>query len=194
MIVDLLRHGELEGGIRYRGRTDDALTSAGRAAMDRVWQQLKSEVDEVITSPLSRCQIPASEWAESAGLSVQEEARVAEMFYGEWEGLTHEEIEARYPGQLQQWRHDPASMQISGAETVQALEARIAGFWSDLCKQYAEKHVLVVAHSGSMRMLLAHALAAPIATTRRLQMPYACWSRIIVKPHATFLDFHNRLP
>ena len=194
MIVDLLRHGELEGGIKYRGRTDDPLTEAGRMAMDRVWNLLRRDVELIVTSPLSRCRIPAIEWAEAAGIPVQEEPRVAEMFYGEWEGLTREEIEAGYPGMLQQWRHHPETMQIPGAETVQQLEACISEFWSELCEGHSDKHVLVVAHSGSMRMLLAHALAAPIATTRRLQMPYACWSRVVHKPHATFLDFHNRLP
>ena len=70
MIVDLLRHGELEGGIKYRGTTDDPLTASGQQAMEQIWQQLRHDVDVIITSPLSRCRHPASEWASAAGLPV----------------------------------------------------------------------------------------------------------------------------
>ncbi len=194
MIVDLLRHGELEGGIKYRGRTDDPLTTAGLQAMTEVWQQLQPEVELIISSPLSRCRLPAGEWAKEASIPHIEDIRVSEMFYGAWEGLTREEIEADFPGMLQQWRSHPESMSIPEAETLQQLQARIIEFWNELCDTYQDKHLLIVAHSGSMRMLLANALNAPLSATRRLQMPYACWSRIVVKPHTTLLDFHNRQP
>ncbi len=193
MIVDLLRHGELEGGIKYRGHTDDPLTAAGQQAMVQIWQQVRQSVDVIIASPLSRCRIPAHQWAIEADVPVLVDDRVAEMFYGAWEGLTREQIEAGFPGLLQQWRQHPESMQIPEAETLQQLETRIIKFWDELCATHQDRHVLIVAHSGSMRMLLAHALSAPLSATRRLQMPYACWSRIVVKPHTTFLDFHNRL-
>ncbi len=193
MIVDLLRHGELEGGIRYRGHTDDPLTAAGQLAMEQVWHRLHQNVDVIITSPLCRCRNPATQWAEAAGIPVIADKRVAEMFYGAWEGLTREQIESGFPGMLQQWRQHPETMRIPEAETLQQLEKRIIEFWHALCDSHQDRHVLIVAHSGSMRMLLAHALNAPLAATRRLQMPYACWSRIVVKPPTTFLDFHNRL-
>jgi len=54
LTVDLLRHGALEGGIKYRGTVDDPLTFEGRQAMDQVWQQLAKDMDYIITSPLSR--------------------------------------------------------------------------------------------------------------------------------------------
>ena len=66
MIVDLLRHGELEGGIKYRGHTDDPLTTSGQLAMIQIWQQLQHDVEIIITSPLSRCCILANEWANTA--------------------------------------------------------------------------------------------------------------------------------
>ncbi|MDT8375098.1 MAG: histidine phosphatase family protein [Mariprofundaceae bacterium] len=190
--VDLLRHGELEGGVKYRGQTDDPLTAAGRASMEYVWKRLRDDVDLVISSPLERCRQPAVAWARAAGIPCKTDPRVAEMRYGEWEGLTSEEIMARYPGMLEQWRADPAGMLVPGGESAEQLRDRIAAFWSEVCDRHDGKHLLVVAHSGSIRMLLAHILAAPIATMRSMQMPYGCWSRVTHDNGSSQLVFHNR--
>lgn len=191
MRVDLLRHGSLEGGVKYRGRVDDALTAEGRAAMETVWMRLAGDVDRIVASPLSRCAEPARAWARRAGVPLSIEPRVAEMRYGAWEGLTADEIRSRFPGMLEQWRANPEGMQIPGAETVEDLSVRIVAFWAGLRAEHAGERILLVAHSGSLRMLIAHVMGAPIATTRRLAMPYACWSRIAVRQGQASLLFHN---
>jgi len=191
MRIDLLRHGALEGGVKYRGTVDDTLTTDGRIAMDEIWRQLAGDVEHIITSPLSRCAEPARAWAEQAGIPLAIEPRLAEMHYGTWEGLTADDIRARFPGMLEQWRADPEGMYIPGAESVAELRARVAAFWSDLRAEGEGRRLLLVAHSGSLRMLIAEVLGAPIATTRRLAMPYACWSRVAVRQGHASLVFHN---
>jgi len=190
--VDLLRHGELEGGVKYRGLVDDPLTLAGRAAMNGVWNKTKSEVDLIISSPLSRCLGPATEWAKEEGIESVSDERIAEMHYGDWEGMTSEEIMERYPGVLEMWRADPESVQVPNGETVLQLQERIAAFWSDMCEAHDGNHLLLVAHSGSLRMLIAHVLNAPIIATRHMQMPYACWSRVTHDAGTSQLIFHNQ--
>jgi len=190
--VDLLRHGELEGGVKYRGQTDDPLTTAGRASMERVWGAVKGDVDMIISSPMSRCHQPASDWAKQAAVECLTDTRIAEMQYGDWEGLTSEEIMAHYPGMLEKWRNNPESVQVPGGESIHQLQKRIARFWADICEQYDGRHLLVVAHSGSLRMLIAHLLSAPVISTRQMQMPYACWSRVAYDNGTNQLIFHNR--
>ncbi len=190
--VDLLRHGELEGGVKYRGWVDDPLTQAGKASMDAVWSRLRGDVDLLVSSPLGRCSEPVRAWAQEAGVPCEIDSRVAEMHYGEWEGLTSEEIMVRYPGMLEKWRRNPAGMSAPGGESAEQLQARISEFWSDISNRYDGKHLLIVSHSGSMRMLLAHILSAPIATTRLMQMPYSCWSRAAIRDGRSELVFHNQ--
>lgn len=191
MRIDLLRHGALEGGVKYRGTVDDALTADGRVAMDGIWRQLAGDVERIIASPLRRCAEPARAWAEQAGIPLAIEPRLAEMHYGAWEGLTADEIRARFPGMLEQWRADPEGMRIPGAESVAELRARVTAFWDELCAEGEGGRLLLVAHSGSLRMLIAEVLGAPIAATRRLAMPYTCWSRIAVRQGQASLVFHN---
>ena len=176
--IDLLRHGALEGGLRYRGATEAALTQAGRADMDSVWRRLRGHVEAIVTSPLSRCRGPAESWAAEAGISCRVEADLREMEYGAWEGLSGEEIEARFPGWLARWRENPVGMAIPGAERIEDFAARVIDVWQRLLREHAGNHLLLVAHSGTLRVILTHALGAPLPATRRFAMPYACWSRV----------------
>ncbi len=192
LTIDLLRHGALQGGVKYRGTLDEALTPAGRKAMNDVWQQLQDEVDTIICSPLSRCAEPASSWATQAGISCVVEPAIQELSYGDWEGLTAEQIEYAYPGMLQAWRQDPTSMTPPNGESMLDFAKRTQVFLHHLIQEYEQGHVLLVAHSGSIRMLIAHALQAPIVSTRHLSMPYACWSRLSVDNGHISLQFHAK--
>ena len=193
LTIDLLRHGALEGGVKYRGALDEALTQAGREAMDKVWQQLQGEVDTIICSPLSRCAEPALSWADKSGIPCVIEPAIQELSYGDWEGLTAEQIEYAYPGVLQAWRQDPTPMTPPNGESMLAFSDRIQSFFDDFIQKYEQGgHVLLVGHSGSIRMLIAHALQAPVVSTRHLSMPYACWSRLSVDSGHVSLRFHAK--
>ena len=63
-IIDLLRHGEVEGGEIIRGSTDDKLTDEGWAQMQNALQG-DIQWDVIISSSLLRC----AEFAESFGRS-----------------------------------------------------------------------------------------------------------------------------
>ncbi len=177
--IDLLRHGALLGGIRYRGNIEATLSAPGRASMDAVWAQLGGHVDGIVTSPLSRCCEPAQAWAEKANIRCDIVRDLREMHYGAWEGLTAAEIERQFPGVLPRWRENPVGMQIPGAEMVEAFATRVIEAWQRVLQTTDGKHLLLVAHSGTLRVILAHVLAAPLATTRRLDMPYASWNRVV---------------
>ena len=192
LIIDLLRHGALQGGVKYRGTLDEALTQTGREAMENTWQHVQDEVDTIICSPLSRCADPASSWAIQAGIPCVVEPAIQELSYGDWEGMTAEQIEYAYPGMLQAWRQDPTQMTPPNGESMLDFAKRTQVFLHHLVQEYEQGHVLLVAHSGSIRMLIAHALQAPIVSTRHLSMPYACWSRLSVDNGHISLQFHAK--
>ncbi|MDX8387696.1 MAG: histidine phosphatase family protein [Ghiorsea sp.] len=192
LTIDLLRHGALQGGVKYRGLLDDPLTLEGRQAMDEVWQRVQGDVTQIISSPLSRCAIPAQAWAENSGVPCLLEPQLQELHYGDWEGLTGLEIQAQYPGMLEEWRQNPDGMCPPHGEPMTDFSARIQLLFQQLLRQHQHGHILLVVHSGTMRLLLAHVLQAPIVSTRHLSMPYACWSRLKVVNDIVMLDFHAK--
>ena len=117
-----------------------------------------------------------------------------EMEYGAWEGLSMDEIEVRFPGMLEKWRENPIGMRIPGAEDVEAFIERVQEGWLDILHTHRDKHVVVVGHSGSMCVILADVLGAPLPAIRRLAMPYGCWSRVQCDDGRMLLEFFNRQP
>jgi probable phosphoglycerate mutase len=95
----LARHGETEWSRsgRHTGSTDLPLTDRGRDAARRLGEKLRGETfDLVLTSPLAR----ARETCQLAGFGDQAvvTADLAEWDYGEYEGITTDEIRETRPG------------------------------------------------------------------------------------------------
>lgn len=116
----LVRHGETEWSRlgRHTGRTDLALTEEGRTQARCLAPALsRRTLAKVLTSPLLR----ARETCGLAGLGERAEVRaeLAEWHYGDLEGLTHEEIDARHPG-WDLWRDG-----CPGGESPDDVAARV---------------------------------------------------------------------
>lgn len=180
LLIDLIRHGEAVGGRRYRGQIDDPLSEAG-------WQQMWAAVGDfhgwqrIVTSPLQRCATFAEALGARIDVPVTRDARLMECAFGEWEGMTPEAIERGDAGRLFRFRRDPAAHAPGGAEPLQAFYARVAEAWEEWLRQDRGRHLLVVAHAGVIRMVLAGALGLPPEHAYRLSVGNAALSRIRVE-------------
>lgn len=170
--IELLRHGEPVGGRRYRGQQDDALSERGWAQM---WAAVgeRSDWQQIVTSPLQRCSAFAAALGERQQLPVQAEARFAEIGFGEWEGKTRAELEQRVPGQVGRFLGDPVSHRPPGAEPLDAFIARVQAGFDALLASCAGQSVLVVAHAGVIRAVIAGVLEIPPAAMYRIHVANA---------------------
>ena len=177
--VDLIRHGEPAGGIRFRGHTDDPLSETGWAQM-RAAVQGESRWQAVVSSPLLRCAEFAAELAARAGVPLETESRFKEIGFGEWEGRTPEELMQSAPDCLDLLWRDPAGYTPPGGEGLEAFAARVTASWNDTLARHAGKKILLVAHGGVNRVILCHALQIPLRNMFRLDVPFAALSRLRV--------------
>jgi alpha-ribazole phosphatase len=189
--VDLLRHGEPQGGRRFRGQTDDPLSELG-------WRQMWAAVgdtapwQQVVSSPLQRCSAFASELAERHRLPCSLEPGFKEIRFGVWEGFTAEEIQRRYGEQYRRYRDDPEAFMPAGAESMAEFVARVAQTWESLLKTQQGRHVLLICHAGVIRAVLSLVLGITPKNLFRIQIDYASLSRFkIVAGQAPTLLFHG---
>lgn len=154
--IVLVRHGETigESSIRFHGRNDVPLSDVGRSQMRSVAMRLDGRVfDLVLTSPLAR----ARESAEIAAPAVapQVDPRLREIDFGEWEGLTAEEIEARDPELFREWQRRLADFDYPGGEVRSKFRERVAESAEAIASAPAES-ILVVVHKGVIRQICSH--------------------------------------
>ena len=103
--LTLVRHGETEGesSVRYHGRNDVPLSVVGRVQMTRARDALAHErIDAVYASTLSRS-VEAATIIAGEAVVVTRVAGFDEIDFGEWEGLTAQEIRARDPERYAYW-------------------------------------------------------------------------------------------
>jgi broad specificity phosphatase PhoE len=163
-VLYYVRHGQtdfnLEG--RLQGRRDTELNAHGRrqaAECGLLLQALlardQRRADELIyiSSPLKRARQTMEVLRATLGLDPREydvDARLAEIAYGDWEGLTLPEIEARAPGILAQRDRDKWDFAPPGGESYRQLAARIGDWCASLTCD-----AVVAAHGGGVRALMA---------------------------------------
>lgn len=178
-LIDLIRHGEPQGGKRYRGQLDDPLSELG-------WQQMRSATmdnppwQQIVSSTLSRCADFAKELEVKHAIPLQLDTQFTEIGFGDWEGKTASELEQQDKAAFYAFYDDPIRNTPANAEPLLDFQRRIQQAWQTLLEQHADKHILLVAHSGVIRMILTQVLAMPLEAMFRIQVPYASVSRIVI--------------
>ena len=107
-MIYLIRHGETEWNRagRMQGQLDSPLTERGQTQARAVGETLAELTGggdglAMVASPLGRTMATATLIAEALGAKdIAADERLMEMSWGDWDGLTHPEIEARSPGEL----------------------------------------------------------------------------------------------
>ncbi len=161
----LVRHAETEWSRtrRHTGRTDIALTDAGREHAQRLAPSIGGrDWALVLASPLGRTR----ETAALAGLEDRVELRedLLEVDYGEAEGVTTEEFRERVPGWTL-WTHG-----APGGETLDQVGERVDRIIEEALAVPGDGDVLCVAHGHVLRVLAARWIGLEPAGGARLAL------------------------
>lgn len=153
MHLFLVRHGETVWNVerRCQGHTDIPLNEKGLEQAEKLGRYLQNvQLDAVYASDLSRARQTAEKIAQYHRLNVQTMPALRERHYGEWEGLTVEEINERYPDQL----HVRRAGGVYGIETFADLQGRVFNGLTDLARKHSGQNVVAVSHGGSINAFL----------------------------------------
>ena len=84
-----------------------------------------------------------------------------EIYLGEWEGLTTEELAQRFPDAWARWTAEPSWEVVPGGEGAVAFEARVNAELDSILASHAHGNVLVVTHGGVIQVALHHVIGRP---------------------------------
>lgn len=168
----MLRHGQTEfnAGSRMQGQLDTELSELGRRQAVAVAEVLgKRDPLLIVSSDLRRAYDTAVVLAERTGSPLVVDERLRETHLGDWQGMTHSEVDAAAPGARIEWRND-ASWAPHGGESRVDVARRGAPVISEIVERQTdwgadepERPVVLVAHGGLIAALTAHLLGLPVA-------------------------------
>ena len=169
--IFLVRHGltTLNEQRRYCGVSNACLSSQGLKQTQCVTDLLREEkFDSIYTSPLKRCLETSKPIAQSHDISPEPLAGLSEINFGLWEGLTFEEIQTAYPDQLKVWFENPGDFTFPQGESVCNFRIRVLSSLEEILK--GEENSVVVAHGGSLRVIICHLCGWPMSCLHSFEL------------------------
>jgi alpha-ribazole phosphatase len=189
----LLRHG-LPGAIegRCHGRLDVPLSPEGMAQAKQTAARLAQEnISAVYSSGLRRAIETAEIVGEELRLDIQTIGALAEIDFGDFEGMMYEDIQKQYPEAFDCWMSHPAEAQFPNGENFADLGRRVNGALDSLLSRHRNESIAIVAHSGVIRVLIGQALSIPSDQIFRLSQRYGAINRIRYSEYGPIVELVN---
>jgi broad specificity phosphatase PhoE len=169
-ILYYVRHGLTEWNVQQRlqGRLDIPLNPVGRSQAQRCGAILRELFARdgrstgdftYVSSPLGRARETMELVRATLGLPAVDyevDERLAEIAFGDWEGLTYEDVLARDGDVVSKRENDKWGFLPPGGESYAQVTARVGAWYDQL-----DRDAVVAAHGGTARALLAHLEIAP---------------------------------
>jgi broad specificity phosphatase PhoE len=176
----LLRHGETEFSRRDRfcGDIDAELTPSGHE-MARAFAAAHAELpfQAIVTSTRRRTIDSARPIADRTGLIPHADARLDEIFYGDWQGRSKQEVAARDIHRYRIWLENPA-IGVPGGESVPGVAARASALVEELRASHGSGNILLVGHKTVLRTLICTLTGVDLRHYRKVPQPVGALTQI----------------
>ncbi len=182
----LVRHGETEWNRvgRAQGHADPPLNRRGRSQARKAAERLAgTSFQAVYVSDLQR----ALDTAKPIIGAGQDDRLVAlpglrEKDFGEWEGLTHQEVQSGYPLLYERMFEEGPGFAPPGGESDESFFRRISAIVEGIgnSRSNTDGNLLLVAHGGTLRAVIVELLGLPTESMWRFRLSNAGLSIVTV--------------
>jgi alpha-ribazole phosphatase len=193
MKLFLVRHGQTDWNLaqRFQGQSGIPLNETGRQQAVALADRLAGErFDVIYSSDLQRAHETANIIAKGK-FEVKTDARLREVDFGDWQGLTYNAIKETHPDALTAWENNAYRNAPPNGETLGELTARVQSMLNDLLENCKGKNVLLVAHGGMLQSLVCLALNLPSTMYWQFQISMASVSQIAFYPAGAIVNLLN---
>ncbi len=190
-----MRHGQVKGydSFPIYGHTDVELTQVGVLQMEHAAMKLKlCRVTAIYSSDLKRAATGARLIGCHHDVPINMEKDLREMYFGEWEGLTLAHLREQFPDELANRQSNLLHYRAPGdAESLSEFAGRVTKCFDKLLKDNPGGDIVIVAHGGTNRVILALALGMEIKEMFRLHQDYGCLNIIDYFPESALVRLIN---
>jgi len=172
-----LRHGQtnFSRANAFCGELDPPLTESG-TAMAAAFAAAYAELpwQAVFASPMLRTRATAQFLCDRLGLQMQLRDGLREIYYGQWEGLSTQEVNERFHDDYVSWLSDPGWNAPTGGERGIDIYYRSNAVLLEIERQYPSGNILIVSHKATIRIMLCGLLGIDVGRFRdRIAAPVA---------------------
>ena len=185
-----IRHGETTWNAekRIQGQLDTPLSALGRWQAEQAGLALRDEVFHALyASDLERAFHTAQAIANHHDLEVIGHTGLRERHFGSFQGLTWDEIQARYPEHSLSWQHRDQWFTPEAGESLAQLRDRVLGAIDAIASQHEGEQILIAAHGGVLDVMYRAAHGVATEAPRQWELGNAAIHRFLWTPQALTL-------
>jgi len=135
-------------------------------------------IDAIYSSPQPRARATAEPLAQARGMRIEVLHEFDEIAFGEWEGLSFAELDAKHHDAWQDWVHRRASAQPPGGETIVQVRDRAMRGVRRVREECRDGTALVVSHGDVIKAVVATQLQMSLDDLEKFDV--ACTSVTIL--------------
>jgi probable phosphoglycerate mutase len=140
-----------------------------RVALRGLWPDVDPPI-ALLTSPTLRARQTAAVVGQTIGLDAVPDYSFIEANFGDWDGLSVEEVEERWPRSARRWFGDPDYRPDGGGESQNDIYTRLKRGLTRVVETYPVSTIVIVSHAIAMRAALGVALGAPAQAWMRFRI------------------------
>lgn len=191
----LVRHGitEFNSTRRFAGYSDVEMSDAGYRQVEKLRDRLANEkIDIIYSSDLRRALVTAEVISSRHEVDIVTCPELREVNYGDCEGLTFQEINDLYPEVAESIANfDLIKLKFPGGESFEEFIERTSKFLDKLNQHAPSETMLIVAHSGPLRVLVCRLLGIEMVHWRQFRIDTASLSIMETHPRGAILSLLN---
>lgn len=158
-----------------------------------VAERLKdASISAVYSSDLIRAKRTAEITAKRHGLDVTIEPGLREINYGEWEGLSIEDVKNTYGEDVfSAWAADPENVRIPGGETFGELRDRASAAMTKIASSHPGQTIAVVAHRSVNRVLICHWMGIAVGRYKQIEQKNGAINSVVLTKNRAVIETVN---
>jgi len=156
--IYLIRHARTQANLKgiLCGKTESELIDSQNDIKNQILSKIGKFGDPVvISSPRKRSFFTAK----SLGFEVVVEDGISEFDFGDFEGMTHDEIKMKFPELFQKLYDDSENFKYPGGEDKKIFFSRVTHSYEIIKEKYKKSNeIVIVSHSGVIQALISYIL------------------------------------
>lgn len=168
----IVRHGQSEANQHhvFAGHTDAPLSELGLAQAARTAEYISENyrVDCVYASDLLRAYHTGKAVADRLGLDITTHHKLREIYAGDWEGRTFDELSREYPEEYGLWRNNIGLARCVGGESLAEVQQRALFTVRDIVFHHEGKTIVIATHATVVRSLQCYAMGVPLSEMKNI--------------------------
>ena len=171
-----IRHAETDMAGAFCGHSNPPVNERGYQQIETLVKTLEAApIDAIYSSDLAR----AATTADALAIAFRRRSVIRfglrEIHFGQWEGLTWQQIEARDPAYARAWSEAYPKLPAPGGESFDAFQSRVIAEAKHLLALTGQGVLAVVTHAGVMRVVLRILLGVEEQEAWERTKSYCCF-------------------